>query len=264
MRLAVLLGLVALVAAAAVYPAGGPVAAQPQGTVRIDHVDVSAFPSVRVTTTVVGPDGRPKLGLNAGNFDVLQSGYPVNRLDVQRDQGGAVDLVIAMDVSRSMAGDPLESAKHTAIALIDALRASDRAAILSFADNTRPLVDFTSDKDVLKQAIQGLEAGSYTAFYDSVFAAVRTAASGSAPGRAVVVMSDGQEYSLERYKEPAKIVEEALVSGIQVYTVYFGIELPTTLFTEIGAITGGRHFDGSDNGLIGGLTGHLDQTLRQR
>lgn len=264
MRLAVVAGLMVLVAAAAVWLASAPVDAQPQATVRIDHIDVSGFPSVRVTGTVVGPDGRPKLGLSDDNFEVLQAGNPVSQLDVERDQGGAVDVVIAMDVSGSMAGDPLESAKQTAIALVDTLRASDRAAVVSFADTTKPLVDFTSDKDALKQAIQGLEAGVYTAFYDGVFTAVHTAASGSAPGRAVVVMSDGQEYSLEPYRESRHIVDEALATGVQVYTVYFGIEAPTILFTEIGAITGGRHFDSSESDLVGGLSDHMDQTLRRR
>jgi hypothetical protein len=263
MRLAVVAGLVIL-AAAAVLVGTAPVDAQPEATVRIDHVDVSTFPNVRLTVTIVGPDGRPKLGLNGGNFDVLQSGYPVSQLDVKREQGGAVDLVMAIDVSRSMAGAPLGSAKQTAVALVDALGPADRAAIVSFADNTRPLVDFTSDKDALKQAIQGLEAGAYTAFYDGVFTAVRIATTSPAAGRAVVVISDGQEYSPEPFRDPASIVQEALTGGIQVYTVYFGIEQPTLLFTEVGAITGGRHFDGADSALIGRLTAHVQETLRQR
>ena len=87
----------------------------------------------------------PVEGLRAEDFDVRDAGV---RQKVERVLTGTmpVDLLIALDVSASLAGAPLEHLKSAARAAIGALQPADRVLLLAFSSNVRAVAGWTTDR----------------------------------------------------------------------------------------------------------------------
>ena len=155
-----------------------PASAQEAVTVQIHGVDDSDFPSLTVFVSALDANGQPIAGLADDDFEVLEDGVPGTLLDAQpvvnTDLGIAV--VLAIDVSASMAGGPLDATKEAALAFINSLGEFDQVAVLAFADTVQVAQDFTSDKEAARTAVRGLAAGGRTALYDGAFQATQFAA----------------------------------------------------------------------------------------
>ena len=106
------------------------------------------------------------------------------------------NIVFLIDVSQSMAqGGKLEILKASMYRLIEALRPGDRVSIMSYAGETKVLLESCSgaDKDKMIEVIKALSAGGMTAGakgFRSAYAKLRT--SWLAEGNnQVIVVSDG-------------------------------------------------------------------------
>ena len=110
---------------------------------------------------------------------------------VNADVGLAVVLV--MDTSGSMAGEPLSLAEEAAVSFVNSLLPKDGAIVIPFADNVGAPSPLTADKQALATTLRGLQAGGSTALYDAVVAAAQSAKSAPLPRKVVVLLTDGQE-----------------------------------------------------------------------
>ena len=84
--------------------------------------------------------------------------------------------------------------RDAAIAVIDAIGADDKAAVLTYADKVRVLSGLTGDKDALKLALtQNFKLGTKSHLYDSLLYAANNLLANT-PGRhSVVVLTDGYD-----------------------------------------------------------------------
>jgi Mg-chelatase subunit ChlD len=101
-------------------------------------------------------------------------------------------VVLLLDTSASTE-EKLSSIKRAAIAFVEQLQNADRVKVISFDTELRELSDFTSDRAVLRNAINKTTSGKGTRLYDAfelALASIRTI-----QGRkAIVLFSDGVDY----------------------------------------------------------------------
>lgn len=162
--------------------------------------DVPVFASgtevVRVDVSVLR-DGKLVEGLQAGDFEVRDNGV-LQAVEVVGDPRGAggvgkpVDVVLALDVSDSVRGAPLEQLKAAAHALVDILRPEDSLSLLTFSSRVRLAVSPADSRARAHEVIEATPARLTTALYDAAFAAVVTA--DATRGRPLaLVLSDGED-----------------------------------------------------------------------
>lgn len=233
---AVLCCLSLLVSTASPASAQGPLAVQLVG------VDASSFPVLTATVSVADASGLPVGGLPAASFRATANGRPVPVLQVRTalDAGAGIAVVLAVDVSGSMQGDPLAKAKQVARDFVARLTPADRAMLLVFSDGVSVAQPFTANKDALYQAIDRLQAGGNTSLYDAVATAVESAAAAELPRRAVVLLSDGADFGgLSRTSREGSLAA-ASGRGVPFFTVGVGPQPDREYLGQLAARSQGR------------------------
>lgn len=113
----------------------------------------------------------------------------------------AVDLVFALDLSPSMAAMDVEPTRlAAAVRSVGELleRGEGRAAVglVGFGDSAVLLAPPTTDYDFVRYALGAVQPGSYgeaTAIGQGLALALRHVLAGSAPRKAIILMSDGED-----------------------------------------------------------------------
>jgi len=108
-----------------------------------------------------------------------------------------VGLVMCLDISGTMRGDPLNNVKTSLISYLDSLRPQDRIAIFTFADSINKMSDFSNNSNYLKSVVEGIEVyGSRTLLYQGVHRGLeyfRTSSPADLDERYLLVFSDGKD-----------------------------------------------------------------------
>lgn len=179
-----------------------------------------------------------------------------SKLEVVKKQG--VELMIALDVSNSMLAEDLtpsrmEKAKQMLSKLIDALR-NDKVGLLVFAGDAftqMPITnDVTSAKIFLSSINPGMVSVQGTAIGAAIDLGVRSFGPETEAGRAVVVITDGENHE----DDPVAAAAHAFEKGIKVHVV--GIGSPQG--TPIPSSAGGNSFIKDKSGNV--VISKLDET----
>lgn len=151
--------------------------------------------------------------------------------------GSNLEIVFLIDESGSMSSsDPGRIRADVAIELTDNLGSTDKAAVIAFDDGTRLLTDFTSDKDVIKEAIN--QVGDYggTDMYLGLERSFELFEGEATTSRYIVLLTDGESYG---YYDYATAAEE---KDVVIYTVGLGSYVNDTELEEIATTTGGKYY----------------------
>jgi Ca-activated chloride channel family protein len=160
---------------------------------------------------------------------VISLGRPTDVRKVPRERA---TVVLAIDVSNSMAADDvspnrLKAAQDGAQSFVDQLPPRLNLGLVAFSGTASVLVSPTTDREAVRNAIDGLALGPGTAIGDAVDASVRAieAVPGDpgqppAPGR-IVLLSDGET---TRGLANATAAEEATAKNIPVSTIAYGTQ----------------------------------------
>ncbi|HLF07817.1 MAG TPA: VWA domain-containing protein [Dehalococcoidia bacterium] len=204
-------------------------------TVRIDSLSLSQFPQVQSTVTVLDPTGNPVVGLPPEAFQASAEGeaLPVRGVASATDQGLGIGIVLAIDLSGSMGGQPLAEAKQAAKALIDQLGPSDQVAILAFDDTVRVVQQFAQDRQILTGAIDNLATGGNTALYEAVARSVELAAQNGSPRRVVVLLSDGRDEGTQSGFDQSASLAAAKKAGVPVFAIGLGGRIEQAYLEEL-------------------------------
>ncbi len=210
--------LVALVVALlALVGLAAPAGAQQGPAVEVTGIDLSAFPEVRLRFAL-GP-GVTDRTLDADAIDVTENGAPVDEVVTPlTDQ--VISVMLAVDTSGSMDGDPLAQAKVAAIQLLDVLPADARVGVIGFSDDATLVSAFTTERDASRAALNDLAAGGGTSLYDAVVLAAEQVRASDADRTAILVLSDGADSG--ETGSDASLEEAATAaadSGADVYAV---------------------------------------------
>lgn len=197
-----------------------PAWAQGNVTINIEQiqVDENTFPEMSAIVSVVNPSRVPISGLTENEFEVYEgnNSLPVVSVDVVTDTNQTLAVALILDLSKS---SPIEEAKAAANWLLDSLGPNDSVALIGF--NTPPElntfdpekeVDFTTDKEKVRQVINGFDESSLvgvSAVYQAIYKGVYITVNQSADRRAVVVVTDGYQYGTPEFdSEKAKTLAQ--------------------------------------------------------
>ena len=225
----------------------GVVAAQEQPSLEVivSQIDDADYPEVRLVVSVTDAAGRPLTGLAADDFRVAAGTVELPLKDVRAvlDAGTGIGVVLAIDVSGSMNGLPLERAKEVSREFVQQLSPADTVAVLAFSDQIAVTQGFTPDKSAAIAAIQSLAAGGNTALYNAVAEASRLASQSDRPRRAVLLLSDGQDYGALSSVSREGSIETARASGLPFFAVGLGSQIDQAYLQALAQLTGGRFFE---------------------
>jgi Ca-activated chloride channel family protein len=153
---------------------------------------------------------------------------------VQRVPGSGVDVVFAVDVSRSMDArdvppSRLDVAKRAVEELLARLEPADRGALVAYAGRGVLLTPLTPDRDVLVELLAGLDtrllAPASSHLEQGVLAALTAFEAGSERPRVLVLLGDGEDPERRGNLGAA----EASRAEVRVLAAAFGSEVGSTL-----------------------------------
>jgi VWFA-related protein len=203
------------------------------GGVVVRRVDTTDYPNLRVTVVTPTSSRRPPVLLENGR---LAPGVDAENL------GRNLGVVLALDHSQSMGTKPLSHAVEAAKAFVDAKPESNEIAVVVFASKALNVTDFSTSTTDADGALNGISMDRVygTALYDAVVAAARELRARGLPGRAVIVVTDGQETTSKSTLRGA--IRAARGARAAVYT----IAIPSKAFSpeplkELARETGGRY-----------------------
>jgi Ca-activated chloride channel family protein len=162
-----------------------------------------------------------------------------------------VDLVVAMDVSGSMRGAKIASARTSLLEFIDKLDDRDRLQVILFNQDLidlTPLSELGEKREDVKRRVAGIIEGGDTRLYDAVAAAHEELDTNGDRDhiRAVVVLSDGEDtasrLALRELMDQIALGSEG-GDATKVFTIAFGDGANRDVLTEIAESTGGRQYD---------------------
>jgi len=151
------------------------------------------------------------------------------------------DIVILLDVSGSMTGLRKEIAKHVVLNIMETLGEDDFVTVLTFSDETKPLVECFTDSDGEPELVQAtteniaefteavneietMEIANFTSALTAAFTLLeryRTKKFGAESNQAIMLVTDGVPYTYENifqeYNQPHK--------PVRVFTYLIGREI---------------------------------------
>jgi len=164
-----------------------------------------------------------------------------------------VDLVVVMDISGSMAGDKISSARQSLAQFIDLLDDGDRLEVILFSDELITLTDLSplgEKRDEVKRRVSGVVEGGDTRLYDAASEAYTSLQTDADMDhiRAVVVLSDGQDTAsqigLGQLMAQIDSTAEEGGNAPKLFTIAFGRDADTMVLKQIAEATGGQQFEG--------------------
>jgi tight adherence protein B len=213
---------------ALVVPAGATAA------LRIGEVDSSAFPTMRVTVVTPTPTTKAPTMQENGHRVVV-----VNAVNFGRAKG----IVLAVDRSQSMRGQPLAEAVSAARAFVDVKRSNDEVAVTAFGSGAVHVSRFSTAKSDAYSALSGIAIDSTpgTKLYDDLVASSRGLDARRLPGKVIVVVTDGNETSSRA------TFRDVITEARKDHVLIFVVAIESKQFTpgplkKLAAGTGGKYY----------------------
>jgi von Willebrand factor type A domain len=148
----------------------------------------------------------------------------VGRVVPFRDAGEGVGYIFCVDISRSLTAADFAEIRNALGRWIDALGPRDRAAVLTFGDQSRIVLDFTADTGALRASLDALAPTDMTTV---LYRGLRDALELSSrrdpelPGRRVlVILSDGKDEGSGLAAEDVMVAVRE--RGVPIYAIGFG------------------------------------------
>jgi Ca-activated chloride channel homolog len=147
-----------------------------------------------------------------------------SRMEEVKREG--VDIVVAIDVSRSMLSEDikpnrLERAKAAVSRLIDNL-GNDRIGIVAFAGNAVTQVPITSDHSAAKMILRTISMHTVSTQGTAIGAAIERAMASfldrELKNKTIIIISDGENH----LDDPIEISKKAAEQGIVIHTIGIG------------------------------------------
>jgi len=159
--------------------------------------------------------GAPVAGLTAADFALSDNGAPQSIDSVTLDQL-PLSLTLVLDISGSVAGDRLQQLIHAGRGLTEALRAGDRAALVTFSHAVNLRVPMTGDMNTIRAALGRMAGDGATAPRDAIHLALETCTRDrSRP--LVLVFTDGHDTA--SWLTEDGVVDTARHAGVVVHVV---------------------------------------------
>ena len=242
-RLAMALGFLA--AGTAELAAQGPVFSSQVEAVRVD--------------VLATENGATVKGLTPGEFELLDNGVP-QQIDLVSFEELPLNVVLALDMSASLDGDRIDHLRNAGKALLNGLKSTDQAALVTFSHVVVEDATLTADFESVRAALDAAQASGRTSLVDATYTGMMIGESDV--GRSLlIVFSDGVDTT--SWLAPESVLETARRSDVVVYGVEVG-KRKVSFPRDVSTATGGRLLEiESTKDLVATFDGILDE-FRQR
>jgi VWFA-related protein len=210
-------------------PAGAAPFQAPAFTTRIE--------SVRVDVLVLD-GGRPIPGLKPADFEVLDNGV-AQQVELVSFENIPLNVVLALDMSDSVAGERLEQLQDAGRAVLGGLTRGDQAAVVTFSHAVTLAAPLTADIAAVRNALDEAWGIGNTSLADGVYAAMMVGEADA--GRAlVIVFSDGLDTS--SWLGDERVLDAAKRGDAVAYAVSVGATGSSSFLRDIASLTGGTAY----------------------
>lgn len=180
---------------------------------------------MRLHASVTDRQGRAIPGLKPSDFIVTENGQQRQVTEVE-PTNAPFNLVLLLDVSGSVE-ERIDFIRKAARNFLSTVSSQDRISIISFRDDIQVISDFTTDRRLLSQRLEDIDAGGATALYDALaYTLVEQLRQLRGERTAIVIMSDGDDN--KSFVPFGAILEATIESGALIYPLY----IPSTLIPE--------------------------------
>lgn len=171
-----------------------------------------------------------------------------------RETKKPVDLFVVMDISGSMRGEKITSARTSLMQFIEKLDDRDRLRIDLFGSKIVTLTSLSPLGEKRQQVIDsvsGIFEEGNTRLYDATLQAYRDLLQEGNPShiRAIVILSDGQdtssEASLDQIIREIQSYQDEGGYSIKIFTIAFGDDADADILKQIAEPTGGKQYNSS-------------------
>ena len=194
----------------------------------VRRVDLADYPVVRLVVRSAQSSAAPA---------VYENGKRVTGLELQ-NLGQSKAIVLAIDRSKSMQGEPISQAAAAASQYVRAKPHSDRLSVVTFGSTALAqsrLVQSTIDADTALRTLS-TDRTEGTALYDAVVVSAAELGSQTLPGRVLVLMTDGRDVGSLATLDDA--IRSARRAEVIVYAIALGDARRATL-KRLARATGG-------------------------
>jgi len=183
-------------------------------------------------------------GLGGYHRTPVEEALPLVSRYEQEKQKPSLAMVLVIDKSGSMGGEPIALARASAKAAAELLGGRDQIAVVGFDEQTRVVLDLTSagDRAAVINAIETLEAGGGTDAYPAMRRGREMLERAVAKVKHMIVLSDGQTPG----GDFDGLVRAMRASGITVSSVALGGGAARELMQRIASEGGGRYYETDD------------------
>jgi len=162
-----------------------------------------------------------------------------------------VNLVMLLDTSGSMRGEPMESMRRSAIQFVNQMSADDFLTIITFDTSPTLVVENAQvgpNRSDIVRLIEELRANGYTALYDAIGDGAEVIARTTSPEttNVLVVLTDGMDTSSTRYRFDQQLFELAAADETTVFTIAYGRDADEQLMSDLALRTNGNFYQGDE------------------
>ena len=170
--------------------------AETDSDIIINETDSDDFPEINLYINFKEGSKLGSQDLKQEDFRVFENGKEIEEVRTERIAviSEPIGVVLAIDTSGSMKGDPIEDAKSAALVFMDEMRRVDEFIIIGFADEVTTYTSFTTDRERLIEAVAELEAEGETSLFDGIYVSLnKFNERQDLKYKYVIVLSDGTD-----------------------------------------------------------------------
>ncbi len=171
-----------------------------------------------------------------------------------RETKKTVDLIVVMDISGSMRGKKITSARSSLMQFIEKLDDRDRLRIDLFSTGITtltPLSPIGEKRQQVMDSVSGIFEEGNTSLYDATLKAYRDLLAQGNPNhiRAIVILSDGQDTSsnasLDQVIREIQSYQSEGGYSIKIFAIAFGDDADENVLKQIAEPSGGKQYNSS-------------------
>lgn len=202
---------------------------------------------VKVLLSALNEQNLPITDLGKDDFILSEDDEPVDLESVEVMRDLPINVIVVMDISGSMQGERLRSAREAISQFVKSLYRGDKIAIFSFNAELQEIVPLTENLNQARDTFESAEiyAGGGTCLFDATYAMIEQAGE-LPPGRqAVVVLSDGWDTTNGSNTCSTHTVDDIIMLAggsdlpIPIYTIGIGTDIDREALETIAGETGG-------------------------
>jgi len=213
-----------------VAAAGAAVRSQPTFSSRVEAVRVDVL---------VTDAGGPVRGLGPADFEIRDNGV-LQQVDLVSFDQIPLNVVLALDMSASVAGDRLDRLRSAGAAILAGLKPDDQGALVTFSHVVRLAAKLSTDLPSVRNALMRANGDGGTALIDGVFSGI-VAGQGDAGRELLVVFTDGLDIS--SWLPADRVLDVAKRSDVVAYAVSVRSPARPEFLRDLTSLTGGRLFE---------------------